>query len=164
MLLGDDLSFDPRCPPQSLLSWVRKKERNEVTPVRNVVYLTGSPNIKPEVNFVHTWTKPQLNGGVGRISASTKSTDVPPPDANHVLKYLKAFNHGLNVKVLPAGLLRFTRWDDADPQPLRAKVTFNKLKYIGLTTSTETIGICTRLSKDESLKASSIWMISLTLL
>lgn len=148
VLPGDDLSFDPRCPPQSLLSWVREKERNQVTPQRNVVYVAGSPDIKPEVNFVRTWTNPQVEGDMGRTSASSESTDVPLPDAQHVLEYLKAFYHGMNVKMLPAGQLRFTKWDDADPQPSEAKANSNMPKYVGLTTSTETVGICTRPSKD----------------
>lgn len=93
---GDDFSFDTRCPPQSLLSWVRKKERNEVMSGRNVVYLAGSPDIVPVVNIVHTWSNPQMKGGMGKTNASTNPTDVPSPNAEHVREYLKAFYHGMN--------------------------------------------------------------------
>ena len=152
VLPGDDLSFDTRCPPQSLLSWVREKERNEVTPGRNIVYLADSPDIVPEVNIVHTWSNPQMKVGMGKTGASTNPTDVPSPNIEHVLEYLKAFYHGMNVRLLPAKLLRFTKWDDADPKSSKETVDYNKSKYIGLTTSTETIGIRTRPSKDGIFK------------
>lgn len=152
VLPGDDLSFDTRCPPQSLLSWVREKERNEVTPERNVVYLASSPDIKPEINFIHAWSNPQIKGATGGTIVSNKSTDVPSPNAKHVLEYLKAFYHGMNVKLLPAGLLHFSRWDDTDPKSSKAQENSNIPKYIGLTTLTETIGIRTRPSKDGVFK------------
>ncbi len=152
VLPGDDLSFDTRCPPQSLLSWVREKERNEVTPERNVVYLAGPPDIVSEVDMVHTWSNPQTKSGIGRTSASIHSTDVPSPNAEHVLEYLKAFYHGLDVRLLPVGLLRFAKWDDADPKSSKKKANSNRPKYIGLTTSTEAIGIRTRPSKDGLFK------------
>lgn len=152
VLPGDDLSFDTRCPPQSLLSWIREKERNEVTPERNTIYFAGSPEIEPELGFVHTWSSPQLKEGMVRTYASSTSTDVPSAIANHVLEYLKAFYHGMNVKILPRGLLRFNRWDDAEPHTSKVKSKSKKPKYIGLTTSTETIGIRTRPSKDGIFK------------
>ena len=152
VLPGDDLSFDPRCPPQSLLSWVREKERNEVTPQRNVVYVAASPDIKLEANFVRTWTTLKVKGDMGRTGASSKWTDVPLPDTQHVLEYLKAFYHGMNVKMLPAGQLRFTEWDDADPQPSEAEAKSNIPKYVGLATSTETVGVRTRPSRDAVFK------------
>lgn len=148
VLPGDDLSFDTRCPPQSLLSWVREKERNEVTEERNVVYLAEYPDIVREVHIIQSWSKPQIKGEIG--NAFAKSADVPSPDAKHVLEYLKAFYHGMNVKLLPAGLLRFTSWEDSHEDSLKANSS--KPGRIGLTTSTETIGIRTRLSKDGIFK------------
>lgn len=145
VLPGDDLSFDTRCPPQSLLSWVREKERNKVTEERNVIYLADYPDIMRDVNIIHSWSKPKIKGEVG--SAFAKSVDVLSPEAKHVLEYLKAFYHGMNVKILPAGLLRFTSWD---AESLKANTS--KPGRIGLTTSTETIGIRTRPSKDGIFK------------
>ena len=147
VLPGDDLSFDTRCPPQSLLSWVREKDRNKVTEERHVVYLADSPDTVREVNFVHSWSKPHIKGE----SASAKSADVSSPDAKHVLDYLKAFYHGMNVKLLPAGLLRFTSWEDTDSKS--SKANSSKVRHVGLTTSTETIGIRTRPSKDGVFKS-----------
>ena len=106
VLPGDDLSFDTRCPPQSLLSWLREKERNEVTSTRNIVYVVGSPSIESEVDFVREWVDPRTKGDVGRDIAFTESTDVLSPDVQHVLDYMKAFYLSMNVKLLPAGLLR----------------------------------------------------------
>ena len=148
VLPGDDLSFDTRCPPQSLLSWVREKERNEVTEERNVIYLADYPDIEREVQIIHSWSKSQTKGEVG--NASAKSAEVPSPDAKHVLEYLRAFYHGMNVKLSPAGLLRFTRWEDSHAHSLKANSS--KPGRIGLTTSTETIGIRTRPSKDGIFK------------
>lgn len=152
VLPGDDLSFDTACPPQSLLSWVREKERNEVTSGRNVVYVAGSPSIESEVDFVHTWVSPQIEGDVGRRNASAEPTDVPLPDVHDVLGYMRAFYYGVEVKMLPAGLLRFTSWDDADSKSSKEKKSTKTPKYIGLTTSTESIGIRTRPSKDGIFK------------
>ena len=152
VLPGDDLAFDTRCPPQSLLSWVREKERNDVTPERNVVYFASPPETTPEVKFVHTWNNPQIKGEVGRTSASAKSADIPSPDTKHVLEYLRAFYHGMNVKLLPPGLLRFTSWEDTDSASSKAKAKPNRPGRIGLTTSTENVGIRTRPSKDGVFK------------
>lgn len=152
VLPGDDLSFDTDCPPQSLLSWIREKERNKVTSERNVVYVAGSPAIESEVDFVHTWGNPQIKGDVGRFSASIESADLTSPDVQDVLDYMKAFYYGMDVKVLPAGLLRFTSWDDADSKSSKEKRILRTPKYIGLTTSTESIGIRTRPSKDGIFK------------
>lgn len=146
VLPGDDLSFDTRCPPQSLLSWVREKDRNKVTEERDVVYLADYPDTMREMSIVHSWSNPHIKGD----SASAKSADVPSPDAKHVLEYLKAFYHGMNVKLLPAGLLRFTSWEDTDSES--SKANSSKVGRVGLTTSTETIGIRTRPSKDGIFK------------
>ncbi len=147
VLPGDDLSCDTRCPPQSLLSWVREKERNDVTPERNVLYLVGPPDIEPEMSCVHAWSKPQVKGGADGSNSSTESTDTPAPNAGRVLEYLRAFYHGINVQILPAEL-HFTRWDDADPNLSNFEVNSHAVKYIGLNTSSEIIGIRTRPSKD----------------
>ena len=152
VLPGDDLSFDTAPPPQSLLSWVRLKQRNKVTSERNVVYVAGSPAIDSEVDFVHTWGTPQIKGGVGKLSASTESADLPSLDVRDVLDYMKAFYYGMEVKVLPAGLLRFTSWDDAVSKSSREKRMSRTPKYIGLTIPTESIGIRTRPSKDGIFK------------
>ena len=148
VLPGDDLSFDTRCPPQSLLSWVREKERNKVMPEKNVVYIARSPATRPEVRFVHTWSNPLIKGGRGIASAYTESTKVPAPDARNVIDYMKAFYYGMDVRLLPPGLLQFTTWGSVDPKSYEIEAKSNRPKYIGLSTSTENIGIRTRLSKD----------------
>lgn len=152
VLPGDDLSFDTRCPQQTLLSWVREKERNEVTSERNVVYVVSSPGIESEVDFVHSWGNPQFKGVVGRRKASTKAPDVSSPDIQDVLEYMKAFYHGINVELLSLEQLRFTNWNDADSKSLEANSNTKLPKYIGLATSAETIGIRTRPSKDGVFK------------
>ena len=147
VLPGDDLSCDTRCPPQSLLSWVREKERNDVTSERNVLYLVGPPDTEPEMSCVHAWSNPQAQGSADGSSSSIESTDTPAPNVGHVLEYLRAFYHGINVQMLPAGL-HFTLWDDADPNLSNFEANPHAVKYIGLNTSSEIIGIRTRPSKD----------------
>lgn len=100
MLPGDDLLFDTRCPSQSLLSGVREKERNEATSGMDVLYVAGSPRIESDADFVHTWSNPQINGGVGSTSASTELGGVPSPYVQDALDYMKAFYHGMDVKML----------------------------------------------------------------
>ena len=48
---------------------------NEVTQMRNVIYLAEHPGIEAEMDFLHTWMNPQIKAGVARTNASTKSTD-----------------------------------------------------------------------------------------
>ena len=152
VLPGDDLSMDTRCPPQSLLSWVREKERNEVTPERRVVYVARCPEIEPQVRVIRSWSDPQVKGAMGTASAYTTSANLPLPNVIHVLDYLKAFYHGVDVRFTSAGSLQFTDWDDTDPKSCELQSKSRKVKYIGLSTSTEIIGIRTRPSKDGIFK------------
>ena len=102
----------------------------------DVVYVAGSSDIKIEVRIVQTSSNPQISGGASRTSVSTQSMSVPTPNVKHVQEYLKASSYGMTVKLLLAGLLCFTRWDDTDPKSFKSKLHSNQQKYIGLTTPT----------------------------
>ncbi|RDL39625.1 Uncharacterized protein BP5553_03965 [Venustampulla echinocandica] len=116
ILPGDDLSWDPSYPPQSLRSWVRDKDRNKVTAERRTVYIAAPPEVEPNLEFVQKWIHPQVKSRKG-----LKAVD--RPSTKDVLSYLKAFYHGLPVKMLPPSSLRFT--DDVDddiPDPRRRTI------------------------------------------
>ena len=140
LVLPDDaLSIDPRCPPQSLRSWSRLKDRNEVTTEKNVIYVAAPPDIDPSVRFMQSWSHPQKGG---RLVVTT-------PRAEDIIDYLTAFYHGLPVKLLPPPKLCFATWDTDTPKRSKSK-SFKSMipPYIGLNTPTECVRIRARPSPD----------------
>ncbi|KAF8967028.1 hypothetical protein BDZ97DRAFT_1656732 [Flammula alnicola] len=144
VLPGDDLSSDPTYPPQSLRQWVRLKERNAITPDKNVVYVAAPPEIDSEVEFMQAWTSPApASKGVG--------AQVQNPEISDVVEYLTAYYHGISVKVLPPPRLKFTSWDSAAPassKKSKPKVQKSAPRYVGLNTSSECVRIRTRACND----------------
>ncbi|KAK4979427.1 hypothetical protein LTR28_004710 [Elasticomyces elasticus] len=47
VLPGDELSYDPEYPAQSLTEWISEEERNAVTPRRKIIYLAAPPILLP---------------------------------------------------------------------------------------------------------------------
>jgi len=45
VLPGDELAGDPRCPPQSFMTWLNGVDRNEVSGERRSVYVVGAPGV-----------------------------------------------------------------------------------------------------------------------
>ncbi|KAG6853813.1 hypothetical protein C0991_001059 [Blastosporella zonata] len=134
LLPSDELALDSHCPPQSLRSWLREKDRNPLTSDRNVIYVAAPPRIDSNADFMRSWAHPQTHG--------SPSADVTIPSFEDVVDYLKAFYHGLPVKNL-APKPSFTSWDKSKSKT-KAKIP----KYIGLDISTECVGIRTRASPD----------------
>src|ERR1700722_17160246 len=129
VLPEDELSLDPRYPPQSMRAWIRSKDRNEVTPARNIIYVTTPPGVDPDVEFVRTWSRPLRQSG--------RKGAIRPPEIGDFLDYLGAFYDGMQVKPLP--LLSFVAWDASSQ---RSRSRKRKLpSCIGLATSTERIDI-----------------------
>jgi archaemetzincin len=93
VLPDDELSWDPKHPPQSLRSWIREKDRNAVAPERRTIYLAAPPDTESGLEFIQEWTQPQLRGPI-------KEKRVDFPRTKDVLSYLEAFYHGLPVKML----------------------------------------------------------------
>ena len=141
LLPGDDLSTDPRHPPQSLRSWVREKARNEVTNTRNVIYVAGQPHTAAEVGFVRDWENLTTDRMDDSVNAAT------PPSHKDVADYLRSFYHGIQLKSLPAETFLFTSWEDERPKSKRKPKPTNP-GLIGLATSVEKIGIRTRPGPD----------------
>lgn len=138
VLPGDDLALDPQYPAQSLRSWNRLKDRNEVTPDRRTIYVAAPPDIARDAPFVREWSNPKQ-----RISSATK-TAIEAPGIQDVISYLEAFYHGLPVKSLRSPKLCFTAWEDCNPPKAKPKTQ----QFIGLKTSSECIGIRTRVTSN----------------
>lgn len=138
VLPGDDIALDPKCPPQSLRSWLRLKERNDVTSERNVIYLAPPPSFGGEVGFMKSWSQPVKSNGAVEVES------IAPPNAQDVLDYLTAFYHPLPAKLLNTPLA-FYNWET----PSRRSRNTPTPRYVGLQTESELIGIRTRPCKDE---------------
>lgn len=128
VLPDDELSWDPEYEPQSLKTWTDEPERNDITESRRTVYLVSPP---AGAAYVTEWTVPNTSHKRQTTSPGTKSEDV--------LDYLKAFYHGLPVKVLSKPQLKFVKWPDKQA---------SRSAHIGLNTGAEVIAIRTRPSKD----------------
>jgi archaemetzincin len=103
VLPEDELSLDPKYPPQNFRSWFHGKWRNTLPPERPVgkrrlerrtIYLAAPPDFSPEVAYARKWAQP--------IAKKTKGTEKVKVEVQDVLDYLKAFYHGLPVKLLPS--------------------------------------------------------------
>lgn len=138
ILPGDDLSCDPNYPSQSFRSWTREPERNKVTPERRTIYIAAPPEVEPGLEFVQRWTHPRVKNRAGSRVADRPTTE-------DVLSYLKAFYHGLPVKILPSPRLSFTAYVDddiLDPQ--------GRTIWLNTQTDAGCVGIRTRATpKDE---------------
>ncbi|MCJ1457691.1 hypothetical protein MMC28_008060 [Mycoblastus sanguinarius] len=133
VLPGDDLSYDPRWPPQSLLSWTRLKDRNDMTSERDVIYVAAPPDIDPEVEFIRSWSQP--------LPTHNASEPIPRPNVGDLIDYLTAFFYGIKVKMF-SSTLQFTSWDDSENS--EAKRTSGAPRFIGLSTGTECVRVRTR--------------------
>ena len=140
VLPDDDLSLDPGCPPQSVQSWLRLKDRNKVEPGKNVVYVAAPPDVASEVEFMRLWSHQQPLPAANPIGT---------PRVQDVVDYLAAFYYGLPVKLLTQAPLCFTAWDATASKASKARTKAAAPYFIGLTTSTECIRIRTRPSVDK---------------
>jgi len=121
VLPGDDLAYDPGCPPQSLRAWLRLKERNAVTPERRTVYLVAPPEVDSEadLDFVNQWAEPTGPGIV-------KREIVEFPKLDDILTYLTAFYHKMPVKMLPGPRPCFTNDVLNSIKPKASKNRYNR--------------------------------------
>jgi archaemetzincin len=100
ILPDDDLAYDTKYPPQSLLAWKRLKERNEVTPEKRTIYVAAPP--ETELRNVQKWKIP---------NAGTSLPNISHPAQTDVIDYLSAFYCGMPVKVLPRKF-SFVEWKE----------------------------------------------------
>ena len=161
VLPDDDLSLDPSYPPQSLRSWVREKERNKVTPSRNVIYVAAPPDVTSDVEYLGKRSHPKEESRGGRkvlsrsshtrretLAAHTKSDNndpaaapIQPPCVEDVKDYLAAFYHNMPVKLLTPLKLSFTTWDNGKSKSSKAKSKSTFPNFVGLNAFSD----CTRI-------------------
>lgn len=134
VLPGDELSWDPEYEPQDLKSWIDEPHRNEVTDERRTLYVVPVPAVSKSVGFVDGWAKP---------SKKNEDLRVDVPRADDVVQYLRAFYHGLPVKLLSKPKIQFVPWDDGSSDSTATS------RYIGLNIGTEIVRIRSRASKDK---------------
>ena len=132
VLPHDDLNYDPDCPPQSVKSWAQEKARNKMNGGngRGTLYIAHVPAIGKEVGFMQSWTSPNVDG-------LEDTSETMTADAENFADYLRAFYHGMDVRVLPT-TLSWTPWG----KPQVSKRAAVLPKYIGLTVDNDR---CTRI-------------------
>ena len=105
VLPGDDLATDPKCPPQSFRSWLREKNRNEVTARRKTIYIADFPRTDiDDADSMRSWAQPKL----GKTARAGSSQNESPIIAD-IIPYRSAFFHPLPVKALRTPL-QFSSW------------------------------------------------------
>lgn len=139
VLPGDDLSEDPRCPPQSLRSWLRLPERNGITSRRNVIYTASPPVIDCNAESIEEWADPQSSSS-GAVSESRKGLTAQSLRGEDVEAYLRAFFTGMTVSSLSPGFT-FTSWDDSGKSKAKSRTVPD---LIGLQRLDEVVGIRAR--------------------
>ena len=163
VLPGDELAWDPKCPPQSYRSWLNGRWRNQIERHeggRNVVYVVVPPAVEGDLEeSMRDWATFRMPGKRGRASAASGER-AAHPKMEDVVRYLAAFYHGVPVKMLPRSevALTFAKWEDDEAQSsrqqkraklgLRAKASGSAAKKIppavALRTSKEAIRIRVR--------------------
>ena len=132
VLPSDDLSLDPRYPPQSLRSWIREKDRNKVTDERRTIYVAAPPEVTNDVGFLREWShsRKKVHPKPSRMSKTEgvhenidiSGVSIQTPSIEDVKEYLAAFYHGLPVKRLPSSDISFTTWDNNKSKSSKVKV------------------------------------------
>lgn len=116
VLPDDDLAEDPEYPPQDFEEWDEEEERNPVTPERKTIYVISSPQIKPEMSQVKSWST-HIPSRPGKISSTVQA-----PTIASVVEYLAAFFHGMKVKASTQKYY-WQAWDGEDSSKLKSKTS-----------------------------------------
>ena len=155
VLPGDELEIDPDYPPQSAQEWVDEEDRNEVTSDQRTIYVVPPPKVSHHVSFMNAWTAPKALDGndksesrQGRLqrefevdSEAESGRTIAAPSVDDIAEYLRAFYHGLSVKILRKPKLEFTSWESG----IEAK---HRPPHVGLSTGSEVVRVRTRSSTD----------------
>jgi archaemetzincin len=151
VLPGDELSYEPKYPSQSLRSWIGERDRNPVDPKpggRNILYVVGPPEVDQE-SLAHIQDLWRL-----KLPRNGQTKELSHPTTQDVIDYLTAFYDGMPVKLLAnegKGSLLFTTWETEDQPAKRPKRKGSKKSIppaIGLQTSSEITEIRIRKRKD----------------
>ncbi|KAF3186756.1 hypothetical protein TWF788_002978 [Orbilia oligospora] len=144
VLPDDDLSIDPKYPPQSLLSWKRLKARNAITSLRNKIYYLNLPVRSSDSPEFQSWATP--------IDPETKSQIRGPPSPlwEDVVDYLSAFFHPLELVEYPS-ITTISKWS-------------SKSQHLVLSTSSSRSGVQLRTRPSPDGPESSCYTHQLSLL
>ncbi|KAJ0267851.1 hypothetical protein COL940_013965 [Colletotrichum noveboracense] len=136
VLPDDELALHPRYPPQSLRSWINGGYRNPITHDRKTLYVADVPRIDDSAEFMREWAEPDVEDLVD----PAEFPRLEHPDTADLMRYLAAFYHPLEVKLLPTPM-RFVRWEAGGKAGM---------DMVGLATGDRTVvGVRARPSKDE---------------
>jgi archaemetzincin len=131
VLPHDELNYDPDCSVQSVKSWSQKKARNKLGKGdgRDTLYIARVPDISKEVKFMSEWTVPTgFQDGHEMVKGRMES-----PDGELFVEYLRAFYHGMDVRILPSPL-SWTSWSASKKASTAIRPSRGAAlpKYIGL--------------------------------
>jgi len=144
----DDLNYDPKCPPQSLRSWLNEKERNKPTQKRKTIYVAAVPEITKAVGFMREWLKPNL----AAENSSAELEDLASPDVGDFVDYIGVFYHGMPVKQFPQPL-QWVPWIEKYQPKTKSRLDPKSVpKYIGLSDGDNTTRIRARPPPDGLFK------------
>jgi archaemetzincin len=150
VLPEDDIALDPRYPPQSLLSWLRSRDRNPVTRERNTIYVVAvSDDYDDDTSFIKEWIRPYqpIRPKTGYKKAEyVHETSLPRrPHVDAVVDYLAAFYHGLPVRKLSTDI-SFENWNKPGSYTRQAgrRWKHSYPDHVGLNIGEEIVGIRVR--------------------
>jgi archaemetzincin len=144
----DDLNYDPKCPPQSMRSWLNEKERNKPTQKRKTIYIAAVPEVTKAVGFMGDWLKPNL----ATEDSSAELDDLASPGVADFIDYIGAFYHGMLVKQFPQPL-QWVSWTEKYQSKTKARLDPSSVpKYIGLSNGDKTTRIRARPPPDGLFK------------
>ncbi len=120
VLPHDELNYDPDSLPQDCKEWSSAKSRNKMADKpRKVLYVSHAPKIGRGMDFMRTWTLPNVD--------EPEALESPSPRAELFVEYLRAFYHGMDAQILP-NELSWQPWVKSSRPSRKA----NLPKYVGL--------------------------------
>ncbi|OTB10816.1 hypothetical protein K445DRAFT_69530 [Daldinia sp. EC12] len=139
VLPDDELTNDPKYPPQSFRSWLNEplRKSNKLNSKRKTLYVAYTPKITPGVDYMKQWLQPKVK----KRSKSASEKLQPPLD--DIIKYTGAFYHGLSVKPFHTRL-QFVPWTEPKESGERSSGT----QYVGLLAGNNCTRIRARPSPD----------------
>ncbi|KAF4978268.1 hypothetical protein FZEAL_5325 [Fusarium zealandicum] len=111
----DSLDLDPKETGQSLREFAYTRGRNSVTRERRTLYVVDVPQVTAEATAMNTWMKPEIPFELA-AGSSSRLVDEDQPQVDDIADYMKAFYHGLEVKLL-RNTSRFTTWRNSSINP-----------------------------------------------
>jgi archaemetzincin len=136
VLPGDEMTLDPRCPAQSLQSWMRSRYRNQVTERKNTIYVASAQKLEDTSSHLINFISPYIDRRNKSFDPGEEICEPPRPLADRLTEYLSAFYHGVPVKRLDRHL-EITLWRHG--ANYRADC-----EYVGLNTGTEIVRVRNR--------------------